>query len=95
MKNILKKILEIGSQYIVQNGYKQQDYFKIPDSKFVIVNIGMIARLTYIQNFPPGTILNPITTIDLETNGKKNLKLKKIDIIMILRTYSTILIFKM
>ncbi len=66
LRNILKNISKNQIEYVIQCGYKSENYFHIPAKKFVFVNIGMVARLTYIYDFPAGTVLNPITSVDLD-----------------------------
>lgn len=65
ISDILIRILKSGNRYIIYCGYKTTDYFVISDEKFVFINIGMVARLTFVHKFSAGTIFNPKLTFDL------------------------------
>ena len=81
LSDILENILHSGNKYMIKVGYKTKDYFKIPNEKFIFVNIGMIARLTYIYNFPAGSVVNPFVTIDVDMASVPDSELDPISII--------------
>ena len=66
--SILVPLLESLSitNYVIRHGYKNNTFMiDFPADQFVFVNIGMFARLTHTKIVLPGTICNPVETIDI------------------------------
>jgi hypothetical protein len=66
LKPILTKLYASRNEYIIKSGYRSNEYFEIPEKNFILVNIGMIARLTNIDDILPGTVCNSQISIDIK-----------------------------